>query len=122
MQNFGGTGTCPNPLEAIAEREQVIDHYTFFKMLSFRVDQPAVTVNFGGTCATVHGSKRGDACSYVGVVWDSIDTRDNSRIPNGGTDQITASYSPKDARWFLCSSDYDGHLLSNPSIAVRYPR
>lgn len=122
MQNFGGVGTCPNPIEVVAEREQVITHYTFFRMLGYRVDQASVTVNFGGSCQTVHGPKRGDACSYVPVMWDSIDTRDNSREPNAGIDQLTAAYSAKDSRWFLCSSDYDGHLLSNPAVAVRYPR
>jgi hypothetical protein len=122
MRNFGGAGSCPDPKEASSERQQVIDHYTYFRMLTSRVDQASVAVNFGGACPTVHGAKKGDACAYVGVLWDSIDTRDNSRIPNAGTDQIAAAYSAKDARWFLCSSDYDGHLLSNPSIAVRYPR
>jgi hypothetical protein len=122
MQNFGGTGTCPNPSEVQAERDQVIDHYTFFKMLNYRVDGASVTTNFGDVCGTVHGPKRGDACAYVPVMWDSIDTRDNSHKPNFGVDQITATYSAKDSRWFLCSSDYDGHLVSNPAVAVRYPR
>jgi hypothetical protein len=122
MRNFGGTGTCPNPSAPKDERDEVITHYTFFRMLNYRVDQASVTTNFGSTCPTVHGHKPVDACAYVGVMWDSIDTRDNSRVPNAGTDQITASYSPRDARWFLCSSDYDGHLVSNPAIAVRYPR
>jgi len=122
MQNFGGPGTCPNPGEVDAERQQVIDHYTFFKMLNYRVDGASVTTNFGDVCGTVHGPKRGDACAYVPVMWDSIDTRDNTHKPNFGVDQITATYSAKDARWFLCSSDYDGHLVSNPAVAVRYPR
>jgi hypothetical protein len=144
MQNFGGAGTCPDPAEVAAERAQVIDHYTFFRMLAYRVDAASVTVGFAGSCPTVHGPKKGDACAYVGVMWDSIDTRDNSHRPNAGVDQIAAAYSsidtrdnshrpnagvdqiaaaysPKDARWFLCSSDYDGHLVSNPSVAVRYP-
>ena len=118
MQNFGGTGTCPNPSEVLDERDQVIAHYTFFRMLSFRVDQPIVSVNFGGVCPTVHGPKRGDACASVDVMWDSIDTRDNSRIPNAGTDQITAAYSAANARWFLCSSDYDGHPLTNAGVTA----
>ena len=122
MQNFGGVGTCPNPSEASDERAQVIEHYTYFRMLNYRVDQPSVTTNFGGLCNTIHGPKPGDACAYVPVMWDSIDTRTNSHEPNAGIDQITAAYSPKNARWFLCSSDYDGHLVSNPAIAVRYPR
>ena len=122
MQNFGGVGTCPNPIEVIAEREQVITHYTFFRMISYSVGDASVNTTFGGSCPTVHGTKRGDACAYVPVMWDSVDTRDNSRIPNAGIDQLTAMYSPAGSRWFLCSSDYDGHLLSNPAIAVRYPR
>ena len=122
MRNFGGPGTCPRPSEVTDEREQVITHYTFYRMLNYRVDQASVTTNFGGICPTVHGGKAGDACAYVPVMWDSIDTRTNRREQNFGVDQIAASYSPKDARWFLCSSDYDGHLSSNPSIAVRYPR
>lgn len=122
MRNFGGAGTCPDPSLVQDERDDVIRNYTYYRMINYRVDPPRVSVNFGASCSTVHGPRQSDACALVGVMWDSIDTRDNSRIPNAGDDQISASYATRDARWWLCSSDYDGHLASHPSVAFRYPR
>jgi hypothetical protein len=122
MRNFGGVGTCPDPSLVRDERDDVIRNYTYYRMINYRVDPPRVSVNFGGVCPSVHGPRQGDACALVGVMWDSIDTRDNSRIPNAGDDQIAASYAAKDGRWWLCASDYNGHLASRPSVAFRYPR
>ena len=117
MRNFSALA-CPDPRDVQAERDDVVRNYTFFRMVSFRVDQPGVTINFGGSCSSVHGARRGDACAKVPVMWDSIDTRDNSRTPNAGVDQISAAYSPRDSRWWLCASDYDGrNLLTGARIA-----
>jgi hypothetical protein len=106
MRNFGGAATCPQPDEVLSERADVIRNFTFFNIVNFRVDPPAVTVNFGGACP--FRGKRGDACAVVGVLWDSIDTRDNVRGTTTGHDIIAAAYSSKDARWWLCASDYQG--------------
>lgn len=109
MRNFGSAATCPEPGEVVSEREDVIRNYTFFRMQNFSIGPAAVTVNFGGTCP--FRGRRGDACATVPVFWDSIDIRDNSRTPNAGHGIIAAAYSPKDVRWFLCASNYDGRNL-----------
>lgn len=115
MRNFKAAA-CPQPSEVQSERDDVVKNYTFYRMQNFRIDQPAVTVNFGGVCP--FRGKRGDACAVVGVFWDSIDTRDNSRVPNAGNDIIAAAYSTLEKRWWLCASDYDGkNLLTGARIS-----
>jgi hypothetical protein len=116
MRNFGSAATCPEPGEVEGEREQVITHFTFFRMQNFNIGAAAVTVNFGGSCPIA--GRRGDACASVPVFWDSIDTRNNRRTPTAGTDVIAAAYSRKDLRWFLCASNYDGrNLLTGARIS-----
>jgi len=121
MRNFNAAA-CPEPGRVSDERDDVIKNYTYYRMINYRVDQPTVKVGFGGICQTNHGPRKGDACAAVGVMWDSIDTRDNSRNPNFGTDFIEAAYAVTGARWWLCASDYLGFAASNPSVTVRYPR
>jgi hypothetical protein len=116
MRNFGSAATCPEPGEVDSEREDVIRNFTFFRMQNFNIGTPSVTINFGGTCP--FRGRRGDACASVPVFWDSIDTRNNTRTPTVGTDIIAAAYSPKDLRWFLCASNYDGrNLLTGARIS-----
>jgi len=118
MRNFKAAA-CPEPHEVQSERDDVIKNYTYYRMMNFRVDQPAVFVNFGVTW-TLFRSKKGDAAAVVGVMWDSIDTRDNTRTPNAGTDIIEAAYSSADRRWWLCASDYNGrNLLTGAPFAWR---
>jgi hypothetical protein len=109
LRNFGTPAICPEPGELAAERDDVIRNFTFFRMQNFSVGPAAVTVNFGGSCP--FRGRRGDACATVPVFWDSIDIRDNTRTPNAGNDIVAAAYSPKDSRWFLCASNYDGRNL-----------
>lgn len=104
MRNFGSAATCPDVREVQNERDDVIRNFTFFNIVNFRVDAPRVTVNFGGSCP--FRGKRGDACAVVGVMWDSIDMRDNVRGTTAGDDIIAAAYSTADSRWWLCASDY----------------
>jgi hypothetical protein len=110
MRNFGTAATCPQPGEIASEREDVIRHYTNFRMISFRIGTPVVTINFGGSCP--FRGKQGDACALVPVFWDSVDLRSNSRGAVEGTDVIAAAYSKSDARWWLCASDFDGRRVS----------
>ena len=70
-----------------------------------RIGAPRVTLNFGGTCA--FRAKRGDACAVVPVFWDSIDLSKNERGTTEGFDHISAAYSGRDSRWWLCSSSYE---------------
>lgn len=116
MRNFGSTTFCPEPNEVRSERDDVINNFTFYRMLNFDIGAAAVTVNFGGTCSS--RGRRGDACATVPVFWDSVDVRSNIRTPNAGVDIIAASYSSKDSRWFLCASNYDGlNLITGARIS-----
>ena len=115
MRNFGGA-TCPDLRDVQAERGDVINNFTNYRMLKFDIGQPAVTINFGGACA--FRGRKGDACATVPVFWDSVEVHTNVRTPNAGDDIISAAYSPKDSRWFLCASDYDGrNLLTGARIS-----
>jgi hypothetical protein len=110
MRNFGGAGTCPDPREVDSERHDVTEHYTNFVMMNFRIGTPTVTLRFGGVCP--FRDKQGDACAVVPSLWDSIDKRTNTRGTVDGNDIIAAAYSTRDARWWLCASDYDAHLVT----------
>jgi hypothetical protein len=104
MQDF--TPTCPG---TAAERQDVINNRNGFVITSWNVQPPQVTVNFGAGCQTVHGLKQGDGCSYSQVRWDS------NKVGGGtdsveGVDQIAAVFLTD--RWWLCSSDFDGHHLN----------
>jgi hypothetical protein len=90
------------------ERDDVIRNFTDYRMLNFRIDQPSVTINFGGACS--NGAK-GDGCASVGVFWDSVHIKTNKRDPNSGVDLVAAAYSAKETRWWLCASQYFGHSL-----------
>lgn len=111
LRNFGTPAICPEPGELAAEREDVIRHFTFYRMQNFNIGAPVVTVNFGGLCPVPNGARKGDACARVPVFWDSIDIRNNSRTPTAGTNIVAAAYSRKDSRWFLCASNYEGRNL-----------
>lgn len=118
LRNFGTPAICPEPGELAAERDDVIRHFTFFRMQNFNVGAAAVTVNFGGLCQVPNGARKGDACARVPVFWDSIDIRNNTRVPTSGIDIVAAAYSLKDARWFLCASNYDGrNMLTGARIS-----
>lgn len=109
MRNFGGAGTCPDPREVEAERNDVIRHYSNFRMMDFRVGEASVSVNFGGTCP--YRGKQGDACAVIPVYWDSLNVPENRRDRVEGDDIIAAAYSRADSRWWLCASDFDGRSL-----------
>jgi hypothetical protein len=114
MRNFGTSATCPQPIEIQNERDDVIDHFTNFRMVRFEIGPAAVTVNFGGACP--FRGKLGDACAVVPTFWDSIDLRTNSRGAVRGNDIVAAAYSRTDARWWLCASDFDGARVSGATL------
>lgn len=104
MQDF--TPQCPG---TPAERQDVVNNRNGFVITSWNVQPPQVTVGFGAGCQTVHGLKEGDGCSYSQVRWDS------NKVGGGtdsveGVDQIAAVFLSD--RWWLCSSDFDGHHLN----------
>jgi hypothetical protein len=104
MQDF--TPSCPG---TAAERQDVVNNRNGFVITSWNVAPPQVTVDFGAGCQTVHGLREGDGCSYSQVRWDS------NKVGGGtdsveGVDQIGAVFLTD--RWWLCSSDFDGHHLN----------
>ena len=103
MRDFKASA-CPDPREIDAERDYVINHYTNFFMHEYRVENATVSVDFGGACS--YRGKAGDACAVVPIYWDSTDTRTNVRRSTKGLDHVSAAYSTADARWWLCSSQY----------------
>jgi hypothetical protein len=113
MRNFRQE-RCPNPKDVQNERSDVQNHFKNFKTVSFRIGEPNVTVNFGGVCP--FRGRAGDACAALRAFWDAIDLRDQTRGAVDGTDFISAVYSSADARWWLCSSDYQGHSVSGVTL------
>ena len=106
MRNFGTGTRCPEPGEVASEREDVTRNFTFYEIKSYSVGQPITTVNFGGSCAVPDGATKGDACSVVAVMWESVDTRTLKSGSTRGDDIVSAAYSTQDSRWWLCSSRY----------------
>ena len=105
MRDFKGSA-CPNPREVEDERDQVVRHYSNFTMHDYQIGEPSVGLNFGGVCS--YASQRGDACIAVPTYWDSTDNRNGRRSVTRGIDHLSASYSTADARWWLCSSYFQG--------------
>ena len=111
MRNFNA-GACPSPSDVEAEKEDVIRHYTEFQMISSRVGDGKVSVNFRSFCP--FRGRPGDACAVVPVYWDSQKIQ-GSRSVVEGEDFLAAAYSTKDARWYLCSSDFAAFDTLAPS-------
>ena len=103
MRNFGAAA-CPNPSDVEAEKQDVIRHYTEFQMISSKIGDGKVSVNFGSFCP--FRGRSGDACAVVPVYWDSREM-DGSRSVAQGDDFLAAVYSARDTRWYLCSSDFE---------------
>lgn len=111
MRNFSAV-SCPNPLDVEAEKADVIGHYSQFDMVNSRVGEGRVTVSFGSFCP--YRGRPGDACAVVPVFWESR-TKGGARSLAEGVDHIAAAYSAKDARWFLCASDFQPFDTLAPS-------
>jgi hypothetical protein len=103
MRNFNAAA-CPQPVEVEKEKDDVVRNYTGYQMVDFRIGRPRVSVNFGGVCE--FRGTLGDACAVVPSYWDSIQLSSGARASVNGDDIIAAAYSSKDARWWLCASDY----------------
>lgn len=119
MRNFGTGTRCPEPGEVASERDDVTRNFTYYNIKSYSVGQPVTTVNFGGTCAVPDGATKGDACSVVAVMWESVDTRTLKSGSTSGDDIVSAAYSTQDSRWWLCSSRYRAHATFGASRFIR---
>ena len=106
MQDFDlQGGTCPDPRNVAAERDDVEGHIQNYTMNAYSIGPATVTVAFGQGCTVPHrGFRPGDACAAVPATWDS--TGPNGRGISTGIDYLSAAYSTASSRWFLCSSDY----------------
>ena len=105
MRNFAAPSMCPDPNEVHSEREDVIRNFTEFRMVTFQIGADHTTVGFGGRCP-VFGT-RGDSCSTVPVMWNSVRVKDGVRSSSEGNDIVSAIYAAAQRRWFLCSSRYE---------------
>lgn len=111
MRNFNAAA-CPNPDTVEEEKLDVIRHYSEFNMINSRVSDGKVTVSFGSFCP--YRGRQGDACAVVPVFWESR-TNGGARSLAEGQDHLAAVYSTKDARWYLCSSDFESFETLAPS-------
>lgn len=116
MRDFKASA-CPDPGEIDNERNDVVNHYSNFRMNDYRIDSPRVTTNFGGTCPWA-GAK-GDACAAVGVRWNSTNTTTNVTATTIGIDHVSAAFSVTDNRWWLCSSYFQPTTSLGHSFYLR---
>ena len=96
------------------ERQDVINNRAGFVITSWNVQPPQVTVGFGAGCQTLHGLRQEMAARYSQVRWDS------NKVGGGtdsveGVDRIAAVFLSD--RWWLCSSDFDGHHLNGAAFS-----
>ena len=113
MRDFNAA-RCPDPSQIEAERQDVVRHYTNFFMHGYTIGPAGVTLNFDAACG--FRNRPGDACVAVPVSWDSTDQRTNERGQAIGIDHLAAAYSMDDARWWLCSSDFESTGALAPSF------
>jgi hypothetical protein len=87
-----------------AELEDVRNNRLGYKITSYLIGNPeSATIAFGGRCAL---DERGDGCVAVPVEWHDIRLADNTPGTTKGTGLLSAVY--REARWWLCSSRYQG--------------
>ena len=111
LRNF--SDTCGGKAAELAD---VLRNQRCWKIDSYSVGAPTVTVSFKGTCT--FRSRSGDACTSVPVDWRAtyISSAVECAPPTGkpvgtkeravGLDWVTAVYEGN--RWWLCDSDFDG--------------
>jgi hypothetical protein len=101
MRNFQ-----PDCYGTQSEIEDVVDNRAMYRIVSYAIGAPSVTVNFGGTCP--FRTRPGDACAQVRVFWASVTASSGARVPDArGTDQVAAMYYPAQRRWRLCDSQFN---------------
>jgi hypothetical protein len=112
MRDFKAAA-CPLPGLVDDEKDDVIDHYTTYRMLSYSIQNPSVSMAFGEGCE--FRNRPGDACAVVAVAWHSQEIgKPSPDDPTAGLDHIAAAYSTTDSRWWLCSSDYQPMTSAGP--------
>ncbi len=99
MQNF--SDACQGTTD---ENRDVDKNRTLWRIDTYNIGNPDVTIKFGGTCP--FRSRGGvDACAQVYSEWHSTCPRIGKKANTYGTDQVTAIFQGN--RWWLCGSDYD---------------
>jgi hypothetical protein len=113
MENFGSVAICRDNA-AQREREDVINHFENFRMIRFDIGNPSVRIDFGRRCPSRVTER--DACVTVPVFWESMRLATGQVGAVRGEDEISATYSTNDRRWWLCSSDFDGDTVSGARL------
>lgn len=126
MRNF--EPTCYGTADETADVAQHILNYTVTK---WRVEAPATTIAFGGSCPFRAPLRPGDACVQVRTFWASTANRNVYDIfgnlifkpgdtsTASGVDQVVAMYYKNQNRWRLCASDFNGDDPPQTSLFSR---
>ena len=83
MRNFNAAA-CPIPPDVENEKQDVIRHYTEFQMISSRVGDGKVAVNFHSFCP-FRGRARRSVCGRSRVLGFAEDPEDEAASPRGRT-------------------------------------
>jgi hypothetical protein len=99
LRNFSTAGVCAD--QRAKEADDVAKNRREKRIVSFRVDAPAVTVNFGGFCGAFEPARNGpgDACALVGVEWHDVSLVGGAPSGTRGVDQVPAVYLANQDRW-----------------------
>lgn len=108
-----------------SERGDVFKNRSNFRIQpDYVVGNPAVTINFGGSCTLFADRYRpGDACAQVAVEWHSLvinpptDPSYGKIVTAKGIDQVTGVFLS--GRWWLCDSDFKSTLSTWSSLRFK---
>jgi hypothetical protein len=109
MRNF-----LPGCYGTADETGQVIENRRSYRVIESRVEAPSTNVNFGGVCP--FRARRGDACTAIPVFWRSLKLNDNTEERVAGIDWVASFYIADKQRWYLCDSEFDGHLAAHSTF------
>jgi hypothetical protein len=97
-----------------AERDDTVKNRQNYRILSYFVGAPRVSVDFNGV--SPFRSRRADAWASVDVEWLSSCLKQDPTLGcpaigatrrDRGVDWVTARYDTPTKRWWLCDSDYE---------------
>jgi hypothetical protein len=117
LRNFTDVGFCA--AEKASEAIDVARNRREKRITASRVDTPAVSVTFQGTCPI--RDRRGDACALVNVEWQDVSLVGDPPGHVKGTDQVSAVYVATQNRWALCGSDFVGLDMITGLRVTRMP-
>jgi IPT/TIG domain len=97
------------------ERSDVENNRDKFTITSYTIGAPSVTIDFDSHCD--FRNRAGDACSSNPIKWTSITKATGETGTVEGSDDIASVF--RSGRWWLCSSDFDGHIAATARGFIR---